>query len=304
MHILVTGGAGFIASHVATRFMALDHDVTILDDLSSGFRENLPPSMRFVQGDITDQSLVGRLFGQRPFDVVCHHAAQMSVVRSVAEPVFDAQVNVLGTLNLLQQCVQTGVKRFMFSSTGGALYGEQETFPAAEDHPTRPVSPYGISKLTCEHYINYYHAQHGLLPIIMRYANVYGPRQNPHGEAGVVAIFSRRLAAGGQVTINGDGLQTRDYIHVDDVVAANVAALNHDGPITFNIGTGIETDVVTLYGHLLKAANRDSTPHHGPAMPGEQRRSVISPAYALETMGWAPQVSLADGLAMTYRSFT
>ena len=304
MHILVTGGAGFIASHVAARLMELNHEVTILDDLTSGFRDNLPTGARFVQGEITDQELVAQLFGEHTFDVVCHHAAQMSVARSVAEPDFDARVNVLGTLNLLQQCVHTAVKRFMFASTGGALYGEQETFPAAEDHPTRPVSPYGISKLTCEHYINYYHAQHGLLPNIMRYANVYGPRQNPHGEAGVVAIFSRRLVDGQMVTINGDGLQTRDYIHVDDVVAANVAALNHDAPITFNIGTGIETDVVTLYGHLLTAAGKDSPPRHGPALPGEQRRSVISAAYAQQALGWAPKVALTDGLAETYRSFS
>ena len=304
MKILVTGGAGFIASHVAARFIALGHEVVIVDDLSAGSRENIPDGATWVEGDITDQRLMARLFAEHRFRAVSHHAAQMSVPRSVSEPEFDARVNVLGTLNLLQRSVETGVTRFLFASTGGALYGEQQAFPAPESHPTNPLAPYGISKLACEKYVGYYATAHGLLTATMRYANVYGPRQNPYGEAGVVAIFSKLLAGGKQVTINGDGKQTRDYIHVDDVVEANVAALGHGEPITLNIGTGIETDLLTLYRHLLEASGQQLSPRHGPPKPGEQRRSVISPAFAREALGWEPKVRLAEGLARTYTSFT
>ena len=303
MRILVTGGAGFIGSHVAERLLELEHQVVVLDDLSTGSEENIPDGVEFVKGDITDRQLVSELMGDTRFDVVNHHAAQMDVRGSVEDPSFDARVNILGTLNLLQSSIKTGVKKFMFASTGGAVYGEQDRFPADEDHPTRPVSPYGISKLACEKYLFYYQVQYGLQTVIMRYANIYGPRQNPFGEAGVVAIFSNKLARGEQVTINGDGLQTRDYVYVGDVVAANLLALDYAGSITFNIGTGIETDVVTLYKHLAEAAGTDLPAHHGPAKQGEQRRSVISPQFAHESLGWTPKVSLAEGLVITFRSF-
>ena len=303
MRILVTGGAGFIGSHVAESLLNLGHQVVVLDDLSTGREENIPDGAKFVNGDITDRQLVSKLIGDTRFDVVNHHAAQMDIRSSVEDPSFDARVNILGTLNLLQSSIKTGVKKFMFASTGGAVYGEQEKFPAAEDHPTRPVSPYGISKLACEKYLFYYQVQYGLQTVIMRYANIYGPRQNPFGEAGVVAIFSNKLARGEQVTINGDGLQTRDYVYVGDVLAANFLALDSVGSITFNVGTGIETDVVTLYRHLAEAAGTDLPAHHGPPKPGEQRRSVISPQYAHESLGWQPRVSLSEGLAITFRSF-
>jgi len=303
MRILVTGGAGFIGSHVAEKFIVLGHEVLILDNLSTGRRENIPPGAAFIAGDITDTALVEKLFRDNALDVVNHHAAQMDVRHSVADPTFDARINILGTINLLQACVQTGVKKFMFASTGGAIYGEQETFPATEEHPARPVSPYGVSKLACEKYLYFYQVQYGLDALVMRYANVYGPRQNPHGEAGVVAIFSRKLVSGETVTINGDGLQTRDYVYVGDVVAANVAALNHTASLTFNVGAGLETDVVTLYRRLAAAAGSDVKPQHGPAMPGEQQRSVISPQLAGEVLGWAPRMALEDGLRITYQSF-
>ena len=303
MRILVTGGAGFIGSHVAERLLELGHQVVVLDDLSTGRSENIPAGARFVKGDITDKVLVSELMHDTRFDVVNHHAAQMNVRHSVEDPSFDARVNILGTLNLLQSSIKTSVKKFMFASTGGAVYGEQERFPADEDHPTRPVSPYGISKLACEKYLCYYQVQYSLQTVIMRYANIYGPRQNPFGEAGVVAIFSHKLARGERVTINGDGLQTRDYVYVGDVVAANLLALDSVGSIMFNVGTGIETDVVTLYGHLAEAAGTDLPAHHGPPKPGEQRRSVISPQFAHESLGWEPRVSLSEGLAITFHSF-
>ncbi len=303
MNILITGGAGFIGSHVADKFIESGHSVTILDNLTSGQEANIPAAAQFIKGDITDNNLIDKLFDDGQFDVINHHAAQMDVRHSVADPTFDAQVNILGTINLLNASVRTGVKKVMFASTGGAIYGEQDYFPADESHPTRPLSPYGISKLACEKYLYFYQQQYGLKTAITRYANVYGPRQNPHGEAGVVAIFSKRLVAGKPMTINGDGLQTRDYVFVKDVVAANLAALNHDESILFNVGTGIETDVVTLFNHLKDAAGSDYTPEHGPGMPGEQRRSVITPQFGKEVLGWEPKVEISDGLKQTYEWF-
>lgn len=303
MKILVTGGAGFIGSHVADRFIQLGHDVVVLDNLSSGTLDNVNPAATFINGDITDEPMVAKLFGEHQFDVVNHHAAQMDVRRSVEDPSFDANVNIMGTLNLLKAGSKTGLSRFMFASTGGAIYGEQDYFPADEKHPTNPVSPYGVSKLACEKYIHYFSLQFGMTYSIQRYANIYGPRQNPHGEAGVVAIFSRKLVEGSPVIINGDGLQTRDYVHVSDVVEANANSLAYAGSVLFNVGTGIESDVVTLYAHLASAAQTDTVAVHGPAAQGEQRRSVISGRFAKEALGWEPSRTLADGLAATYQWF-
>jgi len=303
MRILVTGGAGFIGSHVAETFLQAGHEVVIIDNLSTGLEENIPPGAKFVAGDITDRSLVKSLFTEHKFDVINHHAAQMNIRVSVADPVLDARVNILGTIELLRQSIRTGVDKFMFASTGGAVYGEQTSFPADENHAANPISPYGVSKLAGEKYIHYYSREYGLPYCILRYANVYGPRQNPNGEAGVVAIFSSLLASGKPATINGDGRQTRDYVYVGDVVAANLAGLGAKDNLTINVGTGIETDVLTVYEHLRQAAHSDLAPRHGPAKPGEQIRSVIDPRLAREILGWEPGIALPEGLSRTYQSF-
>jgi len=298
MKILVTGGAGFIGSHIADAFIAHGHQVTIVDNLVTGRKENVNSQATFHQIDICDNN-IAEIFKQGQFDVVCHQAAQMDVRRSVVDPRYDAEVNILGTLNLLQNCKATGVKKFLFASTGGAIYGEQVRFPADEEHPTWPLSPYGISKLACEKYIYFFAQTYGLKYAFLRYANVYGPRQNPHGEAGVVAIFSTRLLKGEQPTINGDGKQTRDYVFVGDVVRANLLALNYPQNDYFNIGTGIETDVNAVFNRLNEAAGAGKQEHHGPAKEGEQLRSVLSNDKARHLLDWQPVISLSEGLKQT-----
>jgi UDP-glucose 4-epimerase len=298
MKILVTGGAGFIGSHVAEEFVRAVHEVVILDNLSTGSRENVPPAARLIQKDIRDPDL-DRIFLKEKFDAVVHHAAQINVRASVEGPQFDAEVNIIGTLNLLQGCKKAGVKKFVFASTGGAIYGEQDYFPADENHPARPVSPYGIGKLSVEKYLFFYRIDSGLSYVALRYGNVYGPRQNPHGEAGVVAIFLNRMLEGSQPIINGDGLQTRDYVFVRDVARANLLALSYPECGTFNIGTGIETDVVRIFT-LLRDALKSSAPEvHGPAAAGEQKRSVLDAGLARKTLGWKPSVTLEKGMEET-----
>ncbi|MCJ7753456.1 MAG: NAD-dependent epimerase/dehydratase family protein, partial [Thermoanaerobaculales bacterium] len=223
--------------------------------------------------------------------------------RSVEDPIFDADINILGLLNLLEAGRRGSLRQVVFASTGGAIYGEQDEFPADEDHTVRPVSPYGVAKLASERYLYYYQCQYGLDATCLRYANVYGPRQNPHGEAGVVAIFSRRLLDGEPATINGDGLQTRDYVYVDDVVRANMAAIDRPGFAVFNVGTGVETDVNTLFEHIAEAADYDAAPSHGPGMPGEQRRSSITSERLLEEMSVAVDTPLAVGIPTTVNWF-
>ena len=294
----VTGGAGFIGSHVAEALVARGHRVLIVDDLSSGRKENVPAGAQFHHLDIRS-SEAADLVRDAGVEVLVHHAAQMDVRRSVADPVFDAQVNVEGTLRLLEAGRQGSLHQVVFASTGGAMYGEQDVFPADEDHPTRPLSPYGVAKLAVERYLYFYHAEYGLDATCLRYANVYGPRQNPHGEAGVVAIFLDRLLAGRDCTINGDGLQTRDYVNVADVVAANLAVLGRPDFSVFNVGTGVETDVVTLYRHLAAAAGIDRPASHGPAKSGEQRRSAITSDRLARELGIRPAVPLAEGLRQT-----
>lgn len=302
MKILVTGGAGFIASHVADECIALGHAVTVVDDLSGGVMENVNPAAEFVKADIRDGALAN-LFASSKFDVVIHHAAQMDVRRSVADPAFDASVNIIGTINLLENSLRSGVGKFIFASTGGAIYGEQDYFPADEAHPVRPLSPYGISKLAVEKYLFYYGEVHGLRSISLRYGNVYGPRQNPHGEAGVVAIFTTRMLAGAGPVINGDGLQTRDYVYVADVVRANILALGHDAPGVFNVGTGVETDVNTLFRTLRGLTGAECREEHGPAKKGEQLRSVLDAGLLRRTFGWAPATTVPEGLRKTVESF-
>lgn len=303
MKILVTGGAGFIGSHIVDAFVGLGHEVSVLDDLSTGREKNIHSRAKFTRGDIRDTTAVDSLFKRERFDVVCHHAAQMDVRRSVADPLFDASVNVLGMLTLLESCLRYGVPKVLFASSGGAIYGEQDYFPADEKHPTRPISPYGVAKLATEQYLFYYKAVHGIDSVSLRYANIYGPRQNPEGEAGVVAIFTRKMLGGEQPVINGDGRQTRDYVFVGDVVRANVLALQYSGTGVFNVGTGVETDVNTLFHHLRSHTGSKCVEKHAEAKKGEQLRSVLDNSEIARTFGWRVTVPLEDGLRLTVEYF-
>ncbi len=303
MKILITGGAGFIGSNIVDAYLGQGHDVWVLDDLSTGRVSNLNPRARFVKADIRDSAAVSGLFQKERFDVMNHHAAQMDVRRSVSDPVFDASVNLLGVLTLLEAAVRGGVAKVIFASSGGAIYGEQDYFPADEKHPTRPISPYGVAKLSTEQYLFYYKAVYGLPYVCLRYANVYGPRQNPEGEAGVVAIFASRMLKGEHPVINGDGKQTRDYVFVGDVVRANLAALDVSASEIFNIGTGVETDVNTLFGHIRGLTGSSAPEVHGPAKKGEQLRSVLGSGKISAALGWKPSVTLEEGLRRTVEYF-
>ena len=298
MKIIVTGGAGFIGSNIVDAYLERGHEVHILDDLSTGQRINLNAKAELHEVDIADPQAARLVESIKP-DVLSHHAAQMDVRHSVADPTFDARVNILGFIHLLEGAKNAGVKKVIFASSGGAVYGEQDLFPAPEDHATRPASPYGVSKRAGELYLSYYQQAFGLPYIALRYANVYGPRQSTKGEAGVVAIFLSLLLTGKTPVINGDGGQTRDYVYVGDVVAANVAALDSSFIGAINIGTGVETDVVTIFQHLRQAVGSDREATHGPAKTGEQRRSCLDARRAVHVLGWRPQVMLADGLQRT-----
>ena len=298
MKIVVTGGAGFIASHLVDAFLERGHEVHVFDDLSTGQLSNLDAKATLHKVDIAEKQAASLIEQIKP-DILSHHAAQMDVRHSVADPTFDARVNILGFINLLESSKNAGVKKVIFASSGGAVYGEQEVFPAPEGHGTQPASPYGVSKRAGELYLSYYQQAFGLPYIALRYANVYGPRQSAKGEAGVVAIFLSLLLSGKTPIINGDGRQTRDYVYVGDVVAANVAAVDSSfvGPI--NIGTGVETDVVTIFQHLRDALGSSGEAQHGPAKPGEQRRSCLDTSRAAQVLGWRPQMALKDGLQNT-----
>ena len=302
MKILVTGGAGFIGSQIVDAYLGEGHNVYILDNLSTGFERNINPKAYFIKADITDSKLLN-LFSKEKFEVVNHHAAQIDVRKSVNDPIFDANTNILGTINLLQCCIKTGVKKFMFASTGGAVYGEQEYFPADEKHPTNPVSPYGITKLSIEKYLYFYKNEYGLNHTILRYANVYGPRQNPFGEAGVVAIFANKLLKNENPIINGNGNQTRDYVFVEDVVKANVITLNSQSADIYNVGTTVETSVNDLFSKLNSIAGNQAIEKHGPAPKGEQARSVITSEKLFQKFNWKPSLKIDEGLRKTFDSF-
>jgi len=319
MKVLVTGGAGFIGSHIVDQLLAAGHQACVIDDLSSGSRENLPAAVPLHVVDIVDTKAVADVFAREQPDAVCHQAAQMSVSRSVREPLFDAQVNCIGLINVLDAAVATGCKRVVFASSGGVLYGEA-TSPAPENTPANPISPYGITKWVGERYLSFYAREHGLAAVALRYSNVYGPRQNPHGEAGVVAIFSKRLLAGQAATINGDGCYVRDYVYGPDVAAANVTALTADvsavqpGSLTsLNIGTGIGTDVNELEAEIRShvAAARATAgetaplpePSHGPARAGDLRSNLVDASFAAEVLGWEPTMDLTAGIAATVAWF-
>jgi len=298
MKIVVTGGAGFIASQIVDAYIERGHEVHILDDFSTGQVSNLNPKATVHKVDIADSG-TAKLVEQIKPELLSHHAAQMDVRHSVADPAFDARVNIIGFINLLEASKNAGVKKVIFASSGGAVYGEQEEFPAPESHVTQPASPYGVSKRSGELYLSYYQQAFGMPYIALRYANVYGPRQSAKGEAGVVAIFLSLLLSGKTPVINGDGSQTRDYVYVGDVVAANVAALDSSFIGQINIGTGVETDVVTIFNHLRDAVGSKVEAQHGPAKTGEQRRSCLDATRAAEILGWRPQIALAEGLRRT-----
>lgn len=303
MKILITGGAGFIGSHVADRLVDEGFEVVVVDDLSSGRRENVNKSAKLYELDIKSPHLE-KIFEIEKPDYVNHHAAHISVVESVKDPIYSAQNNVIGTINLLENCIKYKVRKLIFASTGGAIYGEQDEFPASENHPARPISPYGITKLTGENYLYYYKACYDLKSVSLRYANIYGPRQDPLGEAGVVAIFIERMLSSKQPVINGDGKQTRDFTYVKDAVDANyLSVINEDSEGIFNIGTGVETNINDIF-HILKDFCSSSLLEvHGPAKAGEQKRSVIDPSLAAKILGWNPQTPLREGLKETVDYF-
>lgn len=304
--VLVTGGAGFIGSHVADAYLARGDEVWVVDDLSSGSRENLPAEATFVEMSIEDPAL-RELCMDVGFDLVNHHAAQIDVRVSVLDPVRDARTNVLGLLNVLEGARAAEAERVVYISSGGVVYGEPDERPTPETAPKRPLSPYGVSKLSGEYYLSYYRAIHGLDYVALRYSNVYGPRQDPHGEAGVVAIFSQRLLAGEELHIFGDGEQTRDYVYVGDVVRANLLATDLRLPDepgldsrSFNVGTGVETSVNRLADTLESVSGMGHGRSFRAARKGELRYSALDPS-RLKRAGWAPEYSLADGLRETFR---
>lgn len=299
MRILVTGGAGFIGSNVADRFVAEGHEVAVFDDLSSGFREFVPAAARFFQGDLADAAAVDAAIAQFRPEVVDHHAAQIDVRKSVADPVWDARINVLGSIGLLQACTRHGVRKVVYASTGGALYGEGRTLPATEDHPINPEAPYGASKHTVEHYLYLWRLLHGLDFTVLRYPNVYGPRQNPHGEAGVNAIFIGLMLEGKRPRIFGDGEAVRDYLYVDDVVEANVLALTQASGEMLNIGTGVGTSVNDIVRELQAIIGTSEGAIHEAARPGEIQRIYLDATRAKQVLGWVPRVSFAEGLRRT-----
>jgi UDP-glucose 4-epimerase len=296
--ILVTGGAGFIGSNVADRFVEDGHKVSIIDNLSTGVEANLNPKAEFYKVDIRS-AVIDKIFEREMPEILCHHAAQIDLRKSTQDPIFDAEVNIIGSLNLFNCCVKHKVKKIIFASTGGAIYGEQEYFPADENHPAKPLSPYGVAKLTIEKYLHFYKEAYGIDFVSLRYANVYGPRQNHLGEGGVVAIFAARLLGNKKAVINGDGKQTRDFVFVKDVVGSNVLALKYPHSDIFNIGTSIETDINCLFEILKEKTKSKQKELHGPPKSGDQPRSVLECSKAKRFLKWKPRYNLDEGMAET-----
>jgi len=300
MKILVTGGAGFIGSNVSDALVKDGHEVTVLDNLSTGKEENINPEVKFYNVDLLDMESLELVFREFKPDVVNHHAAQIDVRKSVEDPAFDAETNIIGSLNLFELSINYGVRRIIFSSTGGALYGEPSNLPATEDTPIEPLSPYGVSKYCVENYLNYFKRLYGIERVILRYANVYGPRQDPLGEAGVVAIFTGKILKGEKPVIYGDGNQTRDYVFVEDVVQANVLALEGKEGI-YNIGTGKETSVNELIEVFSKVLGREIKPEYAPPRIGEVHRISLDGEKAKKELGFVPKYSLEEGISIVVK---
>jgi UDP-glucose 4-epimerase len=301
--ILVTGAAGFIASHVADAYVAAGHDVVILDDLSRGAKRNVNPKARFYQCDVRDGEAVEKIFLTEKPSVVNHHAAQMDVRRGVREPLFDAQVNILGSINLIEAAVAHGAKRFVYVSTAGAGYGEPKQMPVPESYPNNPITPYGISKHTVEHYLFTFHALYGLPYVVLRYGNVYGPRQNSQGEAGVFAIFSEQMLSGIQPVIYGDGGKLRDYVYISDVVAANIAALEHGSNEIFNIGSGVPTADREVFNVVRNLLGKQVEPKYVARRPGEIDNICLDITKAKLLLHWEPRVKLSEGARLVVAYF-
>jgi UDP-glucose 4-epimerase len=297
MKIVVTGGAGFIGSHVVDLFVSRGYEVVIVDDLSTGRKSNLNPKAAFYQMDIRSPELIEVFQREKP-DYVSHHAAQMDVRRSMVEPLFDADVNVVGSLNVIEAARKTGVKKFVYISSGGAAYGEPVYLPCDEDHPVNPICPYGASKHTVEHYLYMYSVNYGLNYTVLRYPNVYGPRQDPHGEAGVVAIFTGLMLKGEPVTINGDGEQERDFVFVKDCALGNLLGLSAENGI-YNLGMGKGTTINEIFSLLKEITGYGPDALYGPAKLGETRRIFLDASKAQQKMGWGPSVDLREGLRQT-----
>ena len=303
MKVMVTGGAGFIGSHVVDNYVSAGWDVVIVDDLSTGRRSNINPAAKFYQVDIRSPE-IGEIFEREKPQVLNHHAAQMSVRISVAEPIRDADINILGTINLLEQARKHGVERVIYISSGGAVYGEPKYLPCDESHPVNPICQYGASKHTVEHYLYLYHQNYGLSYAVLRYPNVFGPRQDPDGEAGVVAIFTGQMLSNEQVVINGDGEQSRDFVSVQDCAEANLILSDPDGPIgIYNLGSGEGTSINTIFNLLKGITGYSRQPTYGPAKVGETYQIYLDAKKAQEELGWKKQISLQDGLTRTVEFF-
>lgn len=304
MKILVTGGAGFIGSQVADELIDRGNDVVIIDNLSTGFEYNVNPKAKFIKADITDFEKIEKIFSEESPEIVYHFAAQIDVRKSVSDPLFDARTNIMGTLNLIKISNDIKLKKFIFSSTGGAIYGDTDVRPTPENHPEWPLSPYGIAKLATDKFLNYYSEVFGLKYVSLRYGNVYGPRQNPYGEAGVVAIFLNKMLNGGQPVINGDGNQTRDYVYIKDVVKANILSLeNIDKVGIYNVGTSIEISVNDLFKEINKNFDNKYKEVHGPAKLGEQKTSCLSYGKIKKDMNFIPETDFSEGIKETYKWF-
>ncbi|MCZ6676514.1 MAG: NAD-dependent epimerase/dehydratase family protein [Candidatus Poribacteria bacterium] len=302
MKILVTGGAGFIGSQIVDRLLEVGHEVVVVDNLTTGNRRNLNPNATFYEMSVLDSQLA-EVFDREKPDIVNHHAAQIDVRKAVADPLYDAQQNIIASIRLIELARTHGVQKIIYASTGGAIYGEPIYLPADEDHPVRPLSPYGISKHTVEHYLDLALLNFGLVYTVLRYANVYGPRQDPHGEAGVVAIFSESMLQGKRPTIFGDGSSTRDYIFIDDVVQANLLAMDGGNGQIYNVGTSQQTSLNVLFNEMKAAVGVEMDAVFAPARLGEVDKIALTNDKIKRDLGWVPAHTLAEGLAKTIRYY-